>query len=173
MKITQQDKDLYRWLEDDDGNIYPLEDKSVNDTVKNIDSDLTYHTCFPLAITEKLYSYSCSPNREDMPIASFLYSRFSIFRKYWNNCHRSDRRFKHLIDFTTNIGGGNENVILGMVNSGDYTLSSALRIYANACERCTNVLAYKYTNGKEGYAEYSEEWHKANTCCKFCEEENK
>ncbi len=62
-----------------------------------------------------------------------------------------------------------EETILAMVNSGDYTLEEAIIVYATACERCMNVLVYKYTNGKEGYEEYSEEWKKCNTSCKFCE----
>ena len=36
------------------------------------------------------------------------------------------------------------------------------------CERCGNVLLYKYLNGKDGYEEYSQEWEKANTECDFC-----
>ena len=39
-----------------------------------------------------------------------------------------------------------------------------------SCERCCNVLAYKYLNGKDGYAEYGEEWKKANTECRYCKE---
>lgn len=76
-----------------------------------------------------------------------------------------------LIDFHTTIGGGNEDVVLAMVNSGDYRLSEAIAVFGNACERCMNVLAYKYLNGADGYEEYSEEWHKTNTVCDFCKGE--
>lgn len=76
--------------------------------------------------------------------------------------------------FTTryHIGRGNEDVILAMANSGDYSLSDAILIYSQACERCMNVLAYKYLNGKDGYPEYSEQWMKCNTVCEFCKHEN-
>jgi hypothetical protein len=47
-----------------------------------------------------------------------------------------------------------------MANSGDYTLAEAMALYASCCERCMNVLAYKYLDGKDGYAEYSDEWKK-------------
>ena len=57
---------------------------------------------------------------------------------------------------------------MAMVNSGDYTLQEALVVYSTACERCTNVLAYKYLNGADGYEEYSDEWKKCNTECDFC-----
>ena len=66
------------------------------------------------------------------------------------------------------IGGGNQEVIMAMVNSGDYALEEALVVYSSACERCMNVLAYKYLNGKDGYPEHSEEWEKCNTVCDFC-----
>lgn len=65
----------------------------------------------------------------------------------------------------------NEEVVIAMVNSGDYTLKEAIIIYATACERCVNVLTHKYTGGKDGYKEHSEEWKKANTYCEFCESE--
>ena len=68
----------------------------------------------------------------------------------------------------TSIGGGNQDVIMAMVNSGDYTLQEALVVYSTACERCMNVLAYKYLNGTDGYEEYSDEWKKCNTECDFC-----
>lgn len=69
------------------------------------------------------------------------------------------------------IGRGNEEVILAMANSGDYTLSEAFAVYTAACERCANVLAWKYTKGKHGYPEYSEQWNKTNTECEFCKDE--
>ena len=70
------------------------------------------------------------------------------------------------------IGHGNEKIILAMVNSGDYTLSEALAVYTSACERCANVLAWKYTNGEDGYPEFSKKWNEANTECDFCRAEN-
>lgn len=75
-----------------------------------------------------------------------------------------------VISFNTTYGGG-QDVILAMVNSGDYTLEEAISVYSSACERCMNVLAYKYTNGADGYAEHSEEWEKCNTECDFCKNE--
>lgn len=63
---------------------------------------------------------------------------------------------------------GNQDVIMAMVNSGDYTLQEALVVYSTACERCMNVLAYKYLNGADGYEEYSDDWKKCNTECDFC-----
>ncbi len=75
------------------------------------------------------------------------------------------------ITFSTHIGGGNQDVILAMANSGDYTLAEAMALYASCCERCINVLAYKYLDGKDGYAEYSDEWKDCNTVCRYCKEE--
>ena len=58
--------------------------------------------------------------------------------------------------------------IVAMVNSGEYSLSDAIHVYNNACERCMNVLLFKYLDGKEGYPEYSEEWMKCGTVCDYC-----
>lgn len=58
-----------------------------------------------------------------------------------------------------------------MVNSGDFRLSEAIIVVSESYERCLNVLTHKYTNGKDGYPEYSEQWMKCNTVCK-CEHEN-
>jgi hypothetical protein len=74
------------------------------------------------------------------------------------------------ITWSTHIGGGNQDVILAMANSGDYTLAEAMALYASCCERCANVLTYKYLNGKDGYEEYSNEWKKCNTVCRYCKE---
>ena len=102
------------------------------------------HVCFPLEVREEVW---------------FDGSK----RKYG----------KPDIVWSTHIGGGNQDVILAMANSGDYTLMEAMALYASCCERCCNVLAYKYLNGKDGYAEYSEEWKKANTECRYCKMEVK
>lgn len=72
--------------------------------------------------------------------------------------------------WATHIGGGNQDVILAMANSEDYTLAEAMALYASCCERCANVLAYKYLDGKDGYAEYSDEWKKCGTFCRYCRE---
>ena len=72
------------------------------------------------------------------------------------------------ITWTTNIGAGNQDVILAMANSGEYTLVEAIALYASCCERCMNALAYEYLDGQEGYEEYSDEWKKCNTVCRYC-----
>lgn len=75
---------------------------------------------------------------------------------------------------TTHIGltqGGHmEETIMGMVNSGDYSLKEAILVYSIACERCMNVLIYKYTNREDGYYEYSQEWITCGTHCIFCKD---
>lgn len=65
----------------------------------------------------------------------------------------------------------NEDLVLAMANSGDYTLKQAMIVCSLACERCINVLAHKY--GLDyGYEEFSEDWKKAHTSCQFCENED-
>ena len=78
-----------------------------------------------------------------------------------------EKSFRTILDCATTYGSG-QDCIVAMVNSGDFTLEQAIWVYSNACERCMNVLLYKYLNGSEGYEEYSEEWKKCNTVCDFC-----
>ena len=73
---------------------------------------------------------------------------------------------------TGHLTWNDEKTILAMEKSGDFTLSEAIIVYATACEKCMNVLVHKYTNGEDGYAEYSEEWKKCGTSCKFCRTES-
>ena len=70
--------------------------------------------------------------------------------------------------FSSTVGICNDTTILAMANSGDYTLGEAMLAYSKACEKCSNVLAYKYSNGKEGYAENSKDWKQCNTSCLWC-----
>jgi hypothetical protein len=67
--------------------------------------------------------------------------------------------------------GGDGSLLVAMANSGDYTLAEAILAYSMSCERCSNVLWHKYTDGKEGYAEHSEEWEKCGTSCQWCAQE--
>lgn len=65
-----------------------------------------------------------------------------------------------------------EDLVLVMAMTDEYTLSQAILIAANACERCLNVLAHKY-GLKWGYPEDSEEWKRARTSCQFCQNDEK
>lgn len=104
---------------------------------------MTYHTKWPLEITEHIGRVT------------------------------PEGTYKHLGDINTHISGGNEKTILAMANSGDYTLGEAIMLWANACERCMNVLEFKYSGGVDGYAEHSNEWKRCGTECEFCREEDK
>ena len=82
------------------------------------------------------------------------------------------KTFKPCLTIATTFGAKwAQECIVAMVNSGDFTLEQAIYVFANSCERCMNVLLYKYLNGKEGYEEYSEEWKKCGTVCDFCKED--
>lgn len=48
-----------------------------------------------------------------------------------------------------------------------------LKILAQSCERCANVLWNMYLSDEDGYEEFFEEWYKANTLCDFCKEQSK
>ena len=100
----------------------------------------SYHVSWPLEVREEIWIIDDKGGKQAKPDATFT-------------CH---------------IGRGNEDVLLAMANSGDYTLSEAIAVWANACERCMNVLTYKYLNGKDGYPEFSDEWKKCNTVCAYC-----
>ena len=64
--------------------------------------------------------------------------------------------------------GWPEDLVLAMATSGDFTLSEAILVAAQSCERCMNVLYYKYVGAEDGYPEGSEDWEKAGTSCEFC-----
>lgn len=183
MKIDKSKLKMGLWYEDRDGNIIPHD-------LDNLDipkEAWLYATRWPLEITEKVYGIyknkdtckhplkhikvkrgwakgikfceckKCGKNKEGKWYVPFAFMP-------WN--YGSDTY--EMFSFTNHIGRGNEDVIMAMVNSGDYTLSEALIVWASACERCMNVIAYKYLNGKDGYEEHSEEWEKSNTQCEFC-----
>ena len=77
-------------------------------------------------------------------------------------------RIREFFAGCTHIGNG--DILVAMANSGDFTLAEAIALYANCCERCANVLAYKYLGPEHGYPEHSEEWEKCNTACRHCVE---
>ena len=129
------------WYEDADGNYIPS-----SNSVSAPENAVTACSCFPLEVRTEHYSLH----------------DYDGIRTY----HGSDRIFATSV----HIGCGNQDVIIAMVTSGDYTLSEALAVYASCCERCANALAYKYTNGSDGYPEYSDDWRKANTVCDFCKD---
>ena len=185
MNIDKSKLKLGIWYEDENGNYLGSNEESV----EHVKGAHTYHTCFPLEVTEHIYiSHSDEKKKKCKHKRRFLKKDTGLIkgykgrmctacgcnqiRKWWQPWGRkwdNGTAITHLMDGHTHIGGGNEKIILAMANSGDYTLSEAIAVYASSCERCSNVLAWKYTNGQEGYEEYSEEWKKANTVCKFCE----
>jgi len=62
-----------------------------------------------------------------------------------------------------------EDLVLAMVDSGDFTLSEAIIIASESCSRCLNALSYEY-GLDDGYPEGSEEWKKSGTECDFCKD---
>ena len=187
MNIDKSKLKVGIWYEDKNGNRIEHDENSVEAPI----GAHTYHSCFPLQITERIYTFhSEEEKRKCKHKRKFLKKDNGLVKGYKGRmctacgCGQTRKWYKlwgkkwdcgsiitPLIDFNTTIGGSNEDVVLAMVNSGDYRLSEAIAVFGNACERCMNVLAYKYLGGKDGYEEYSEEWHKANTVCDFCKTE--
>lgn len=93
-------------------------------------------------------------------------------RKWWQPWGRKWDAYgsRKVFESSVHLSNATGKLLVAMVNSGDYTLAEAILVYSKACERCANVLWHKYTQGKEGYEEYSEEWNKSNTNCIFCSE---
>lgn len=135
-------RELNRWFWFEDENGKIIEEEDIRDDAQYV----TYHSLNPLRLSEE--------------ISTFNYDK-----------EKGCRGFEHLVNFNTGFAAM-QDVIIAMVNKGDYTLGEAIVLCATCCERCMNVLAYKYLDGKDGYEEYSEEWYKANTVCKFCKEDN-
>ena len=144
---------------------YELEDGTkVDEVPKDYKGYVSYWSAFPCEFTEHMDSYIFHPSKWYEKL--LLRIRPQLQDK-WNIT--KGRTFKRTFDFTTTFNGMSD-VIVAMVNSGDYTLEQAIWICATSCERCMNVLSDKYL-GRDGYAEYSEEWHRCNTVCNFCEEQ--
>jgi len=78
---------------------------------------------------------------------------------------------KSILINTTN-STWSEDLVLGMVNSGDYGLKQAIIIVGIACERCLNALRFEYVDRACGYEIYSKEWELCNTECDFCKHLN-
>lgn len=188
MNIDKNKLKLGIWYEDEHGKYLGHQ----GDSVEPIGGANTYHTCFPLEVTEHIYIIHSKEQKEkcrhkrkwlrkDTGLIKGYKGRIctncgcSQTRKLWQPWGKrwdNGANITPLMDGHTHIGGGNAKIILAMANSGDFTLSEAISVYASACERCSNVLAWKYTNGKEGYEEFSEEWKRANTICDFCRDLN-
>lgn len=79
-------------------------------------------------------------------------------------------KFLNAGDSYTHIGRSSQDLILAIANSGDYTLGESVILVAECCERCLNAISYKYTKGKEGYPEGSDEWKRCGTVCTFCKD---
>lgn len=183
MKIDKE-KDLKTlWYEDENGNVIP------NDNELCKPEGAVYQVSrFPKSLTTTyLKLIKCDdvdkckhPRKYIVPTYGWI---DGIVGRECKLCHGTQLKKKwHLWPkkwdaygsrevFAANSTWNDENTVLAMVNSGDFTLSEAIIVYAGSCERCLNVLAYKYTNGEDGYAEYSDEWKKCGTSCKFCEDE--
>lgn len=167
MNIDKTYLDRFHWYEDQDGNIIDISRDGTTDVIVRYGHGITYHSCFPLEITEHISSYCWRPTTRIQKILC----KFKPLYRMLEKRHHTEKTYNHLMDCSTHIGGGNQDIIMAMVNSGDYTLSQALMLYSQSCERCMNVLAYRYLNGADGYEEFSDEWKKCNTVCKFCESE--
>lgn len=132
------------WCKDSDGNIINYEGHPDNIDFKP-NKYYTLHRCFPLQVIEEVDTYNINPETGNRERANTCILTNSL-------CHLSGE------------------CAVAMVNSGDYTLEQALWIMANACERCSNALTYKYLNGKYGYPEDSDKYRNCNTECEFCKE---
>jgi len=89
--------------------------------------------------------------------------KWHLWGKHWDS-----NSSKECFSFSSTTKG--EDLLLAMANSGDWSLREAMTIYSECCERCLNVLYNKYIPNIDGYEEFSEEWYKCNTCCKYCED---
>lgn len=157
MKIDYTKLEKKFWFEDAHGNEVSGEDPMA----------CYYRHCFPLEMHQVLDEYCYHPKN---PIIKFLCRKSVKFEKWI--LKGKPKTFRTILDCTTTYSSG-EDCIVAMVNSGDFTLEQAIWVYANSCERCMNALNYKYLDGKDGYAEYSEEWKKCNAECEFCKNSHK
>ena len=178
MKIDKSNFKIGMWYTDENGNIVENEDYCLQPNGAKY-----YHTCYPTEIVKTTYAFYDKNKKCKHKHTERTYGwekglkgkrcldcgRDKLGKKYkpwfmipWNN-----GAYSHEL-FTEHTHIGNDDIVTAMVKSCDYSVGEAIYVYGKACERCMNVLAYKYLDGKEGYPEYSKEWEKAGTSCKFC-----
>jgi hypothetical protein len=149
------------WWEDRDGNILELDDRVLTDKEK--ERYCYYHSMFPCMIYHEISHCGYHPKG----IQKYLIKLPIIGNKVKQ---KLGKNFRDICTFSTTYDSM-QDCIVAMVNSGDYTLEQAIWVCTQSCERCMNVLCHKYLDGKDGYAEYSEDWKKCNTKCDFCKGE--
>jgi hypothetical protein len=155
------------FYEDDDYNVI---DRSNFDKTEqwNIPENARYcTTCFPLEIIDDFQAIYYQPKSK---IVNYLCSKSGKFNSFIQKKYNSKKKMHHSFSCSMNISKSKEtqDCIINMVLTGDFTLEEALYVYSHSCERCSNALIYKYTNGEDGYPEFSEQWFKTNTCCPYC-----
>lgn len=167
MNINLCEADDHFWFEDSNGNKISDDSMKMWKNTHKPSDPLYYKHSFVLEVHECVDTYCYHPKNS---IVKWLCKKSKfLFNVIGKN---KSRTFKPLIETTTSYGSKwSQECIVAMVNSGDYTLEQAVWVYTHSCERCMNVLLYKYLNGKDGYQEYSEEWEKCNTECRFCKKE--
>lgn len=182
MNINLKEISNYSWFQDEDGNKYDIENPKVT----------SYYHKFPLQVYEEIDTVhhqedfdKCTHPIQDVKVTTMAYGDEKIkIKMECQNCGGlleiitdkhgvisngwEYRRFVHLITSSTHIGGA-EDLIMKMVNDGDYTLREAIMIVSTACERCINVLYNKY-GFEDGYQEFSDKWYHAGTSCQFCKD---
>lgn len=139
--------------------------EKVDEIPEGYDGYVYYISAFPCRFSEEISLYNYHPKNF---IEKWLLKHFPKLQKKWNVTR--ERTFQPIATFHNGYHAMSD-VIVAMVNAGDYTLEEAIWICATCCERCMNALTYKYLDGKDGYPEHSEEWKKCNTVCDFCREE--
>lgn len=117
------------------------------------------------------------PTQDDLrnladPPEGFIYqlSRFpttledTVLRLIRENGHIA--RSEHVM---TGHSSWPEDLVLAMANSKMYSLSEAILVVAQSCERCMNAMAHEFEL-QWGYPANSDEWFNSGTRCMHCEE---
>lgn len=180
MKINKENLKVGFWYEDEAGNKIES-DENLVDRPQGARSRQTIH---PTQLDETIYMFydkdkKCNHRRtKKMTGLEDQYkgrkcldcgrSQIKIKWRPWPRKWDEGETSYELMTWHTHLCTLSEECAVTMVNAGDYTLREALAIMAQSCERCGNVLIYRYLDGKDGYEEFSEEWYKSGTSCDFC-----
>jgi hypothetical protein len=179
MKINKEDLKIL-WYEDENGKVIPNPDEMVTPPgaryqVSRFPQSLT--TTHLRLVDQEEVDKCRHPKRYVHPTYGWIdgivgrecsLCRGTQTKKKWHFWPKKWGGHGSRLAFSFNSTWNDDKTVLAMVSSGDFTLSEAIIAYATACERCMNALAYKYSNGEEGYAEHSPGWEKCRTSCKFC-----
>lgn len=144
------------------------------DRMRDRMTDYYYHDENPLVIRHLVKHYFLAgPDGDANPIKRKFYNCVSAYRNYYDGKYGQTTEIG-LIKETDISAPIWQDLVVAMVNSGDFTLADALYTVAHTCDRCRHVLLDKYADylkdpdNKVGYSQADPKFKSNNSRCNYC-----